>query len=75
MPFVLIEKGSADMPASFFKHRWTKKPKDYEHMPNVRNLNEARRTVLRHRVMQYFGHEMYTLGVISTEACKIVRRV
>ncbi|CAN0904262.1 Protein FAR1-RELATED SEQUENCE 5 [Linum grandiflorum] len=73
MLFVLKEEGSAEVPASFVKHRWTKKPKDYEHMPSVANLDEARRTILRHGVLQYSGLEMYTLGVRSAEACKIVQ--
>ncbi|CAN0881081.1 Protein FAR1-RELATED SEQUENCE 8 [Linum grandiflorum] len=73
MMFVLKEEGSVEVPASFVKHRWTKKPKDYEHIPSVGNQDEARRTILRHGVLQYSGLEMYTLGVRSAEACKIVQ--
>ncbi|CAN0919001.1 hypothetical protein LINGRAHAP2_LOCUS31197 [Linum grandiflorum] len=73
MLFVLKEEGIFDVPASFVKHRWTKKPKDYAQMPKVRNLDDARWTALRHGVLQYSGLEMYTLGVKSVEACKIVQ--
>ncbi|CAN0881072.1 hypothetical protein LINGRAHAP2_LOCUS14011 [Linum grandiflorum] len=73
MMFVLKEEGSVEVPASFVKHRWTKKPKDYEHIPSVGNQDEARRTILRYGVLQYSGLEMYTLGVRSAEACKIIQ--
>ncbi|CAN0925466.1 Protein FAR1-RELATED SEQUENCE 5 [Linum grandiflorum] len=72
MVFVLKEERIFDIPDSFVKHRWSKNPKKIESIA-IEHMDERQLVAQRYGILQYATMELFQLGVLSTEACKLVQ--
>ncbi|CAN0866772.1 Protein FAR1-RELATED SEQUENCE 5 [Linum grandiflorum] len=73
MIFVLKEEGKSVILQSYVMHRWSKNPKNWDDIQQPQTTNEAQRRQLRHEVLQYSTMEMFKLGTLSAEGCKVAQ--